>query len=153
MAPYFQSLRGILRGILAYFLTDEAYAASITHFRNGTAPAGSHVYYLGAGIGLWGTWQLSTAAGILLGARLPPELSLDFFIILTFIALIVPALEDWPTVLAALTAGTAAVLAYNLPLGSGLIAASLVGIAAGLAAERWTQNRSRTSRKEAGRES
>jgi predicted branched-subunit amino acid permease len=46
---------------------------------------------------LWVTWQLSTAAGIVLGTTIPASWSLDFTLALTFIALVVPALKDRPS--------------------------------------------------------
>ncbi|GMQ79108.1 MAG: AzlC family ABC transporter permease [Anaerolineae bacterium] len=124
------------RLFLAYFLTDEAYAVSITRFHEGIGAHSKRYYYLGAGIGLWGIWQASTAAGILIGARIPAEWSLDFFVALTFIALVVPSVKDWAGLIAALTAGVASIFAFDLPYGLGLIVAALIGITAGLVAER-----------------
>jgi predicted branched-subunit amino acid permease len=54
---------------------------------------------------------------------------LDFTLALTFIALVVPALKDRPTVAAAISAGLAALAASALPFGTGLILAAVVGIA------------------------
>jgi 4-azaleucine resistance transporter AzlC len=153
VSPYFRSLPGFVRWVLAYFLTDEAYAVSIIHFRKGIDRETRLWYYLGSGIGLWATWQLSTAAGIFLGERIPPELPLDFFISLTFIALVVPALDDWPSVAAASAAGVAGILAFALPLGTGLIVASLFGIGAGLIAERWFNKKNLFQEEERGQES
>ena len=99
-----------------------------------------HWYFLGAGLALWTTWQLSTLLGILLRAqaRLDPRLGLDFAIAVTFIALVVPALKDRAVTAAALSAGVAAVAAAGLPYNLGLMAAALAGIAAGLLVERRT---------------
>jgi predicted branched-subunit amino acid permease len=84
---------------------------------------------------LWTTWQLSTAAGIYLGASVPASWSLDFTLALTFIALVVPAIRDRASLGAALAAGLVAVALFNLPLKSGLLAASLIGILVGLLLE------------------
>ena len=56
---------------------------------------------------------------------------------LTFIALLVPVLQDRPAILAALAAGTVAVLARGWPYNLGLSAAVIAGIGAGLLAEHW----------------
>jgi branched chain amino acid efflux pump len=121
--------------LLAYLLTDEAYAVTILNYeRDGAAPAG-HWFFLGAGLTLWVSWQLSTAAGILLGTALPESWPLDFALPITFIALIVPALKDRPAVAASLTAGTVAVFAYGLPYKLGLMLAGLLGILVGTALE------------------
>jgi predicted branched-subunit amino acid permease len=59
---------------------------------------------------------------------------------LTFIALVVPALKDRASVVAAVTAGVVAVLAGGLPLKLGLVSAALAGILAGVGVE-WAQKR------------
>jgi hypothetical protein len=54
--------------------------------------------------------------------------------------MVVPLLSDRAMLIAALTGGLASVLLI-LPLKLNLIAAALIGIAAGLAAERWRGKR------------
>ena len=132
ISGYFSHLSRRWRLFLAYFLTDEAYAVAITRFHEGIGEQSFRYYYLGAGFGLWAVWQISTAAGILIGSRIPAEWSLDLIIALTFIALVVPALKDWAGLIAAITAGIVSIIALNLPYGLGLIVAALTGIAAGL---------------------
>ena len=136
VAPYLENLSLRWKLLLAYLLTDEAYAVSIIHFTEHKNAPYRHLILFGAGITLWTAWQLSTAAGILLGAVIPAEWSLDFTIALTFIALTMPAMSDRPALVAALSAGTTAVLAYALPFKLGLVLASLVGIGAGVWSER-----------------
>ncbi len=70
-----------------------------------------------------------------MGGQVPASWSLDFTLALTFIGLVVLALRDRPTVLAAVSAGLTAVLAVALPLKLGLFLAAAVGITAGLLAE------------------
>jgi predicted branched-subunit amino acid permease len=84
---------------------------------------------------LWSTWQLSTAAGILLGTQIPASWSLEFTLTLTFIGLVVPSLKDHAGVAAATIAGATALLAFALPLQLGLVVASLAGIIAGFIVE------------------
>jgi predicted branched-subunit amino acid permease len=155
VAPYTQKLRWPWKWLLAYLLTDEAYAVTITHYQQvgksivGSSQAGDsssnwsdpdnyHWFFLGAGFALWASWQVSTAAGIFLGAAIPASWSLDFTLALTFIAIVVPTLKDRPSVVAALVAGVVAVLAAGMPLKLGLVTAALVGILAGF----WMENRS-----------
>ena len=94
-----------------------------------------HWYFLGAGFTLWAAWQVSTAAGIFLGAQVPSRWSLDFTLALTFIALVFPALKDRAATAAALVAGVLAVLAFGLPYKLGLMVAAVAGIGVGLAVE------------------
>ena len=139
VAPHLKHLNWKWKGLLAYLLTDEAYVVAITHYTQpADSPAGSshrHWYFLGAGLALWSTWQISTAVGILLGTQIPGNWALDFTVALTFIALVVPALNDRPSLVAALCAGLVAVATNGWPYKLGLMAAALCGIVAGLLAE------------------
>lgn len=131
LAPYLGSVTTRWKALLAYLLTDEAYAVTIAEYdRHGVTPS-SHWFLFGAGLALWSTWQVSTLVGILLGATLPASWPLDFALPLTFIALVTPALKDRPAIAAALSAGIIALAAYGLPYKLGLILAAMVGIAAG----------------------
>lgn len=135
LAPYLASLSTRWKTLLAYLLTDEAYAPTILKYeRDGVQPF-SHWFLFGAGLALWSTWQASTALGIFLGAAIPASWSLDFALPLTFIAMVVPALKGRPYVAAALSAGTVALAAHDLPFKLGLILAALVGIAVGTVLE------------------
>jgi 4-azaleucine resistance transporter AzlC len=136
IAPYVKHLPNRWRFGLAYLLTDEAYAVSIINYQRVDDLNNKHWFFLGAGLALWTTWQLSTATGILLGAQIPSSWPLDFFLALTFIALVVPALDDWAAAAAALVAGTLSVLAFDLPFKLGLVLAALVGVAAGMVVEK-----------------
>ena len=132
LAPYVKHLPTRWKWLLAYLLTDEAYAVTISHYRQGGDETHKHWYFFGAGLALWVTWQASTAIGIFLGTQVPASWSLDFTSTLTFIALVVPALKDRASTLAALTAGLVAVVVYALPFKLGLGLATLIGIIVGL---------------------
>lgn len=137
LAPYVAHLPLGWRAGLAYLLTDEAYAVTILHYRSDqVAPAHRHWFFLGAGLTLWTFWQLSTAAGIFLGAQIPASWSLDFTLALVFIGIVVPTLTDRPQVGAALVASAVAVAAHSLPYQLGLMLAALAGIATGIYLER-----------------
>jgi 4-azaleucine resistance transporter AzlC len=135
IAPYLQTLTTRWKLILAYLLTDEAYAVTILHYQRDGVQGNKHWFFLGSGLTLWTTWQLSTAAGIFLGASVPESWSLDFTLALIFIALVIPTLNDRASVGAAIAAGMAAVFLFSLPLKIGLLAASLIGILVGLLLE------------------
>jgi 4-azaleucine resistance transporter AzlC len=131
LAPYLASLPARWKVLLSYLLTDEAYAPSVIHYeKEGVSPFG-HWFLFGAGLALWSIWQVSTALGILLGSAIPASWSLDFALPLTFIAMVMPVLKNRPAIVAALSAGIVALLAYSLPYKLGLILAALVGIGVG----------------------
>ena len=135
IAPYIAHLPARWKTLLAYLLTDEAYAATILHYeQNGITPAG-HWFFFGAGLALWTTWQVSSALGIFFGALLPASWPMDFAVPVTFIAMVIPVLKDKPAAAAALSAAVVAVLAYALPFKLGLILAALTGILVGAVLE------------------
>jgi 4-azaleucine resistance transporter AzlC len=140
VAPYLKPLSWRWKALLAYLLTDEAYAVTIIRLTRPEPSPFPQWFFLGAGLALWTSWQASTAAGIFLGTQIPPGWSLDFTLALTFIALVVPALKDRAAVAAALTAGVVAVAAGGLPFKLGLVAAALAGILVGVGVE-WAQKR------------
>jgi len=132
--------------LLAYLMTDEAYAVTIIHYMGDRShPQHRHWFFLGAGLTLWSAWQVTTALGIILGAGIPPSWSLDFALPVTFIAIVVPSLKDKPQVAAALTAGITAVIVHDLPYQLGLIVATLAGIIVGLGLERCNRNQRRAN--------
>lgn len=134
ISAYTQRLKRLWKWLLAYLLTDEAYAVTILYYQR--APVSSrdrrHWFFLGAGLALWSAWQASTAVGLFLGGQVPSSWSLDFTLALTFIALMMPHLKDLPSLAAACASGALAVIAFALPFKLGLLFASLVGIALGM---------------------
>lgn len=118
----------------AYLLTDQAYALAVTRFAEGIPDADRRWYYLGAASPLWAVWQVCTVVGAVVGARVPEWLPLEFAVPLTFLALLVPAIEDRATGLAALAGGGVATLGAGLPLNAGLLLGAVLGILAGTAA-------------------
>lgn len=137
LAPYLRRLSGRWKSLLAYLLTDEAFAVSVLNYQRGRDVAVGHWYFLGAGVTLWTAWQLSTAAGVFLGAKVPDAWGLEFTLPLTFIALVVPTLRDRAAVATAIAAGILAVALAGLPYKLDLIVATLLAIGVGM----WMEER------------
>lgn len=131
VAPMLAALPRKWKLLLAYLLTDEAYAAAVPHLINEPRAPQAHWVLFGAGFALWAGWQVSTLAGVLLGAQLPDNLGLDFALPLTFIAIVVPLIDSRAGLAAALAAGVTAVLLAGLPYKTGLFIAALAGLMAG----------------------
>jgi 4-azaleucine resistance transporter AzlC len=129
VAPALAHLPRRWKALLAYLLTDEAYAATIARMQE--PGRNRHWFLLGGGLALWIGWQLSTATGILVGRSLPRALPLDFALPLTFIAIVVPMVRSRAALAAAAAAGAVALLAAGWPYQLGLVSAALVGIATG----------------------
>ena len=134
IAPYFRETVTRWRAGIAYLLTDQAYALSVTRF-GADRPVRQRWYYLGAAAPLWAVWQVCTVLGIVAGARVPESLPLSFAVPLTFLALLVPAVTDRASGAAAVVGGSVAVLGAGLPLNLGLIAGGVGGVLAGLLVE------------------
>jgi 4-azaleucine resistance transporter AzlC len=134
IAPYFRRLSTATRAGLAYLLTDQAYALSIVAYRSEDR-LDRAAYYVGVALTLWLVWQLSTVAGYLLGTGIPPAWGLDFAVPLVFLAVLVPAVEDSASAVAAVVGGALAVIGAGLPLNLGLLVGAGAGILGGLAAE------------------
>lgn len=144
VTPLLDSLPLRWKLILAYLLTDEAYMAAIGRLSHGPQGAQRHWFLFGTGLTLWSGWQVSTVAGVLLGTTIPPGWSLEFSIALTFIALLVPSLRRRSELLAALAAGSTAILARGLPYKLSIVLAALVGMGVGMASSRLDKREART---------
>ena len=130
LSPQVKSLGLRWKVPLAWLLTDEAFAiASLRYKRSGSAH--NHWYFLGTGLTLWGSWQISTLLGITAGAWIPPSWQLEFALPLTFIAILAPNLTSRAAWMTALTAGTLALLLRELPLSTGLLIAVLLALLLG----------------------
>ncbi|HEX7555040.1 MAG TPA: AzlC family ABC transporter permease [Leptolinea sp.] len=138
IAPHFKTLSTRWKYFLAYLLTDEAFAMTVTRFNENPDMPYKGWYFFGAGMSLWVTWQAATAVGVFAGGQVPTSWSLDFTIALTFLALSIPAIRDRSTAVAAIIGGVAAVLLRGMPFQLGLVTAALLGIACGYGVEKWT---------------
>jgi len=140
VAPVLAHLPRRWKILLAYLLTDEAYAAAIPHLMgvtsNSSESVPGHWILFGSGLGLWTGWQLSTLAGVMLGTQLPSNLGLDFALPLTFIAIVVPMIDNRARFAAALAAGAVAVVLATMPYKVGLFIAAMAGLVAGVAMPR-----------------
>ncbi len=139
LLPYVRLLSQRWRVPLAFWLTDESYAVAHRHYLDPNEPLkDKHWYFLGSCLAMYSNWFLCTLVGVLLGRSLPgmAEWGLDFAMVATFIGIVVPLLRTRPMLVAALAAAAVAVAAHGMPYKLGLMLASLVGVTAGILAER-----------------
>jgi 4-azaleucine resistance transporter AzlC len=122
---------------LSYLMTDQGFALGVRHFSSPGEGRERHWYLLGVSLTLWASWQAAVLAGAFAGAQVPSGLGLDFVVVLTFLALLVPAVRTRADLAAAVVAGATALAAAGLPYKLSLVAASISGIGAGLALEAW----------------
>lgn len=134
MAPHLADEPFSRRLVGAYLLTDHAYAISVTRYAADPPPRRRGSYYLGASFVMWATMEVSTLAGALLGTGAPEYVPLAFAVPLSFLALLVPALVDRPSVIAAVVAAVVATVGDTAPANLGMLVGALAGVAAGTAA-------------------
>lgn len=123
---------------LGFWLTDESFVVVIERYLKGDDAPHKHWFYLGSAVFMYANWQLCTLLGIIAGGLIddPLRWGLDFAMIVTFIGMLVPMVRDRAAAAAIFTSGTAALLLRGLPNQLGLILAALMGVAAGMVAQR-----------------
>ena len=136
LAPYLKPVDHRWRNLIAFLLTDQAFASTIRRFRESSDLRGNVSYFVGGGGVLWLAWQISTIAGILAGAVIPASWQLEFVVPLCFLALLAPLLHDRVALIVFATAAVAAIALDAMPMRLSLICAGLIGIVAGVAADR-----------------
>jgi predicted branched-subunit amino acid permease len=136
LSPHLAHLDARWRVVLSYLMTDQSFAMSVRRFSEPGGKGHRHWHFLGSALTLWTSWQLAVVAGALAGAGVPAAWSLDFSVVLCFIALLIPAVRTRADLAAAVVAGAVSLVAAGLPFRLSLVVASLCGIAVGLALER-----------------
>jgi len=138
LAPFVRHLPQRWLLPLGATLTDESFLVAIRRYETDGPAANRHWYFLGANLGMYIPWQISTLAGILFGAVIPDpaRFGLDFAMSATFIGMLVPTIKGRPVLLAVVVAGVTAVVAHGLPNQIGLFLAAVLGVIAGVIGER-----------------
>lgn len=134
LLPQVRHLSARWRWTLGFLLTDETFAVMDSYYRKHPNAALGHWYFLGSGLAMYSNWQCWTLVGLLFGAVFPQlqTMGLDFAMVVTFIAIVVPQLARVPHLAAAVAAGSTAYLLKELPFKLGLMAAVVAGVAVGL---------------------
>ena len=139
LAQHFRGTSRLERWLAGYLLTDQAFGVTLARILDGKRDI--PWFYLGIAATLWVFWQVASLAGIVLGARVPAALSIDFVVALTFIGVLAPLVRNRAMAAAAVAGGLTSVFLV-LPLKLNLMAAALIGAAVGIAMERlWPTSR------------
>lgn len=143
---YGLSMRPVLSGLptrwrlgLGFLLTDEFFALTHQHDQQQF----NRWYALGVGLTFYVAWNLFTLAGIILGQSIPhlDQLGLDFSIVATFAALIAPLVRNVPTVVCVVVSLFCSVLFTHWHWETALVAAGLLGMAAGFVCQKFSGGR------------
>ncbi len=136
MAPHLAHLSARWRWLISYLMTDQSFAMTVRRYGEPGDRRHKHWFFMGASMTLFSTWQLAVVVGVLAGAGVPASWSLDFVVVLTFIALLVPVVRTRADLAAAIVAATIALATAGLPYRLSLVAGSIAGIAVGLVLDR-----------------
>ena len=131
------------RALLGLLLVDETFAVAVDYERRYPGSPLAHWHFFGAGVAMYLNWQLFTVIGLIFGSAFPglQALGLDFAMVATFIAIVMPQVRAVRFAAAAITAGVLAYCWRNLPYQLGLLAAVLAGVAVGTALTVWHDRR------------
>lgn len=140
LAPHFNHLPLRWRLLLSYLSTDGIFAVFLARYGessgDGRGNRDRHWYFLGGSCALWVAWQVCSWIGIFGGTLIPASWSLEFAATLGLTALLVTLMHDRAVLCGALAAGAISLFGPKLPLNLGLLAATLAGVAVGVAVSR-----------------
>jgi predicted branched-subunit amino acid permease len=135
LAPYLTDRPRWVRAVMAYLLTDEAFALAIAHFRR-IGRGDVRGYFIGAIVSTWIPWNLATIIGVTIGGSIPgPErFGLDVIFPAAMGGLAVGLMTGRREVVAAV-AGAAIGVGVSLAWDptAGIIAGGVVGPVLGMA--------------------
>lgn len=112
------------RLMLGFLLTDELFAVGIKKQQH-------YIYYLlGAGSCFYLCWVLFSLCGVLLAASVPDldQYHLDFSIVATFIAIVIPFIKNLNTLVGVLVSVMLTVVFLSLGIKSAAILAGVIGM-------------------------
>jgi len=123
---------------LGFWLTDESFVVVAQRYYHRDDSPYKHWFYLGSALFMYANWQLMTLIGLIAGQNIedPSRWGLQFALAATFIGILVPTITNRPIATAVFVAAVTAFVANPLPNRLGLILAALLGMLAGVLAER-----------------
>lgn len=135
LALHWQGAPMLWRVPAAYFLHDQAYALSLRRYRERPdEPLSDKLgFYFGVGMVTVGVWIGASYVGVVAGRLIPPDWGLGFAVPVCFLAVLGPLIRGRASIAAAVVASVAALLLSGLPYGLGLMIATALGIATGMA--------------------
>jgi predicted branched-subunit amino acid permease len=129
MSPYLKEAHPLIKLFCAFTLTDQSYAAMCSQLDQVKTNREAVELYLGSALCMLLVWHASVVAGFVFGNFAPEEISLDYAVPLSFIALLVPTLKTKKHYLVALVSSLLSLFFYHFPLKTGLIITALLSIA------------------------
>lgn len=121
----------LTRCCMAFFLTDEMFAVSCAYLEKNKSF--SHLYAISAGVVFYLIWNVATFIGIVAGQFIPniENLGLEFAIAATFIAIVIPSIKRFSTLMSVLASGISVCVLSITGIDHALIIATCIGMATG----------------------
>ena len=130
LRPRFSGFPGWFRAVGPYVLLDQSFALALTQ-PDDMDDRDRMWHFLGSGAFLWVMWMCATGAGVLVGDVAEPEWQLGFAVPILFGGLMLLSISNRAGVVAAAVGAIVAVGGADLPQGSGVLLAIVLGVAAG----------------------
>ncbi|MGF1618466.1 MAG: AzlC family ABC transporter permease [Acidimicrobiia bacterium] len=134
LAPAFQKQPRWFRWLGPYALLDQMFA--LVALRKDDDPDDFRTYYLAAAAVFIVFWNAIVALGILVGPVVPETWQLGFVVPVMFVGIVVMSIDRYPKAVAAVAGAGVSYVFSGLPNRSGLLVGALVGIIAGVFADR-----------------
>lgn len=134
LAPTFQKQPRWFRWLGPYALLDQTFALVI--LRKDDDPDHFRTYYLAASATFIVFWNITVGLGLLVGPVVPETWQLEFAVPVMFVGIVVMAIDRFPKAVAAVVGAGISYASAGLPNRSGLLVGALVGIIAGVLADR-----------------
>lgn len=130
ISPYLKEVSTRMKLVNAYFMTDESYAVTYSHFQKNKP---SSLYFLGSGLNIYLFWGASGVLGCFFGDILPPQINyiFDFAFVAAFIGMLVPMVKDIPVAVTVVISGIISIVGAKLIPGKWyiIVAAVLASLA------------------------
>lgn len=139
LAPHLGRAPVWQRALVAYFMVDQTYAASVMDYEERPAQNlhDKLMYFAGAVVPICLPWYGATWLGATLGQAIPPAFALDFAVPITFLAMIGPMLRTPAHLAAAFVSVVGVLLLAFLPYNLGLLVAAVAAMMVGARVELW----------------
>lgn len=121
----------ITRCCMAFLLTDEMFAVNCAYLEKNKSF--SHLYAISAGFVFYLIWNVATFIGIVAGQFIPniENLGLEFAIAATFIAIVIPSIKYFSTLMSVLASAISVCVLSIMEVEHALIIATFIGMTTG----------------------
>lgn len=141
LAPHFYHLPWLTRAKMGFFSGDISVALFIQRYPEFGQEQGKLAYLKGLVYPNWGSWQIGSVIGILLGSQVPTHWGLGFAGTLAILCVMLPLVINKAAIAGVAVSGIVAMLTAKLPYKLGLLIAVVVGMVAAMMLDEWLERK------------